>query len=85
MSKASTSDVNYEEIDKLPQLGFSTAEAGVMLGKISEARVRRLIRSGKLRARNTGGERGNQGSYIISKAAILEFLAGSDEPLQSAS
>jgi excisionase family DNA binding protein len=67
-----------ESLDQLPQLAFNVAEAAVILG-VKPWVVRRLIQNGKLRARQTGAR------YIIPKSAILEYLAGSDEPIVSAS
>ncbi|MCI2420729.1 excisionase family DNA-binding protein [Saccharopolyspora sp. K220] len=43
---------------------------------LSAWQVRKLIKDGKLRARNTGK------AYIIPVAAINEFLAGSDDPIR---
>jgi excisionase family DNA binding protein len=59
----------------LQQVAYSVDETAVLLG-ISVYAVRRLITSEKLRARCTGKR------YIIPGAAIADFLAGSDEPMQ---
>lgn len=68
-------------------LAFTVAEAAVMLGfckpdsarnvkHAAAERVRRLIATGKMRARSTGA------SYIIPGSAINEYLDGSDEPIK---
>jgi excisionase family DNA binding protein len=64
--------------DILLKWAYNVAEVAKILG-ISKAAVRRLIKSGRLRARNTGA------AYIIPKSAVQEVLAGADEPLASAS
>lgn len=59
------------------QRAYGTAEVAAILG-LSEKPwvVRHLIRTGKLRARNTGK------SYIIPVSAVEEYLAGGDDPIE---
>jgi excisionase family DNA binding protein len=61
-----------------PRLAYSTTEVAATLG-ITGSQVRHLIRTGKLRARNTGK------AYIVPASALDEYLAGADEPMVSAS
>lgn len=65
----------------LHQLAFSPLEVAVMLGlKPTDSEggraVRRLIQSGKLRARQTGAR------YMIPGDAVREYLEGNDEPIK---
>lgn len=64
---------DHEEV-VIAQVAYDVSDAEVFLG-ISNHAVRRLIRSGQLRARNTGR------SYIIPGKAIIEYLNGADEPM----
>lgn len=59
----------------LARVAYTTADTAVFLG-IDVQAVRRLIASGKLRARHTGK------AYIVPGAAIIDFLNGHDEPMQ---
>jgi excisionase family DNA binding protein len=59
----------------MTKLAYTVQQVAEMLG-ISYDATRRLINTGKLRARNTGKR------YIIPQSAIDEYLAGSDDPIQ---
>lgn len=56
------------------QVAYSVRDVMVFLGMSKDA-VLRLIRSGRLRARENGRR------YIISGKAIIEYLDGADEPM----
>jgi excisionase family DNA binding protein len=70
---------------ELPTGAYSLNEVAIILREITDDgrpkywTVGRLIKAGKLRARNTGKH------YRVPGSAILEYLEGFDEPLASAS
>ena len=73
---------HYIEIDGVTRLALVPAEVAPLLGLTAE-QVRGLCKSGLLRARNT--HPGSvHGRYLISVGALIEYLAGSDEPVPSA-
>lgn len=71
------------EIDGSTRLALSPAEAAPLLGMDDARRVIHLIRSGALRARNTHPGSRN-GRYLIPVSALVEYLAGQDEPVPAA-
>lgn len=58
---------------------YTLKEVADLLKPMSVPQLRRLIRAGKIRFRNTGS------MYFIPADAIHEFLGGTDEPIASAS
>ncbi|MGH3494772.1 MAG: helix-turn-helix domain-containing protein [Sciscionella sp.] len=56
------------------RLAYNTEEVADLLG-IHPWQVRHLIRTGRLRARNTGKR------YIVSRQVVDEYLSGSDNPI----
>lgn len=70
------------EFDGAARLALTPAEAAPLLGMDSPRKVIHLIRSGALRARNTHPGSRN-GHYLIPVSALVEYLAGQDEPVPS--
>lgn len=57
---------------------YPLKEAAPLLS-LSVPQLRRLVRGGKIRSRNTGA------MYFIPADAIREYVGGADEPIASAS
>lgn len=70
------------DIGGVARLALSPDEAAPRLG-LSAAQVRELCRSGLLRARNLHPGSRN-GRYLIAVSALVEYLAGRDDPVPSA-
>lgn len=69
------------DIGGAARLAVSPDEAAPLLG-LSPAQVRELCRSGALRARNLHPGSRN-GRYLIPVSALVEYLAGRDDPVPS--
>jgi excisionase family DNA binding protein len=65
----------FASAQALGRLAFTPDEAAKVLGLPGAWTVRRLIQTGKLRARTTGAR------YIIPGSALVEFLDGADAPM----
>lgn len=64
-------------MSELPRM-LRVVEAAEILG-ISPDQMRRLCKTKKVRSRNTGA------MYLISPAALEEYVNGADEPIATAS
>ena len=70
------------ELGGVTRLALVPTEAAPLLG-LSAPQVIALCRSGQLRARNMHpGSRG--GRYLIPVGALVEYLAGRDDPVPAA-
>jgi hypothetical protein len=69
------------ELDGVARLALAPAEAAPLLGLEAET-VRNLCRAGRLRARNLHPGSRN-GRYLIPVGALVEYLAGRDDPVPS--
>lgn len=65
------------DLPAVPRM-LKVAEAAEILG-ITPDQMRNLCRTKKIRSRNTGA------MYLISPAALAEYVNGADEPIASAS
>ncbi|GAA2773550.1 helix-turn-helix domain-containing protein [Saccharopolyspora taberi] len=61
--------------DEVAPKAFTVPAAAKYLG-LTEKQLRRLLTTKQIRSRNTGR------AYIISQAALDEYLAGADEPMR---
>lgn len=67
------------DVSGVQRLALSPEEAAPLLG-LSDRQVRDLCRGGQLRARNLHPGSRN-GRYLIPVGALIEYLAGRDEPV----
>lgn len=69
------------ELDGRARMALTPDEVAPLLG-VDADKVRKLIRDGALRARNLAPGSRN-GRYLIPVSALLEYLAGRDDPVPS--